>query len=84
MYPMKSLARFEGFTEATHLAFACYVEGISQSGFSGLSMAERLAFAEGNAGLSPDELTKAVHFLARYHHTRVKQLEACRDSHGHA
>lgn len=79
-----NLSQHEGWNEASSVAFACFADGIDCEGFSKMSMEDKVADAAGNAGLGVEDLIKALRFLGRYQLTRAKQLEAYRDSHGHA
>lgn len=73
-----------GQSPAFRLAFACFLENITQDGFTKMPMQDQLSFAEGNAGLNPDELIAAFRYLAAFNQARAAALEVYRASHGHA
>jgi hypothetical protein len=72
---MKHIPAADGREEAMTLAFHLCMDGMSSEGFSNLSMAHQVAYAEDTAGLGVDGLVKAFRYFGAFHEGRAKALE---------
>ena len=66
------------------LALACFMHNLTLGNFLRLSMQAKLSFAEGNAGLSQDQLIQAVEMIGQLASRQSTVRRQHLESRGHA